>query len=103
MARRVNNNCGGVTPLDARYVSRSEDTERQDPINAANELPFLITASELRDRKTKRRRKQDDLPGRSEAISRLVEIGLSATPRASPTERLKAARDSVSAGLKVKK
>jgi hypothetical protein len=52
LARRVNNNCGGVTPLDARYVSRSEDTER---LNPANEVPFLVTASELRDRKIKRR------------------------------------------------
>jgi hypothetical protein len=57
LARWVDNNCGGVTPSDARYVSRSEDTERQDPINAANEVPFLITASELRDRKLKRRQK----------------------------------------------
>src|SRR5450631_3064816 len=39
---------------------------------------FLVTASELRDRKTKRRRKQDDLPGRSEAFHGLVEIGLKA-------------------------
>jgi hypothetical protein len=54
LARRVDNNCGGVTPLDA---SRSEDAEPQDPINAANEVPFLITASELRDRKIKRRQK----------------------------------------------
>jgi len=38
---------------------------------------FLITASELRDRKTKRRRK-GDLPGNSEAIRRLVELGLKA-------------------------
>lgn len=57
MARRVNNDCGAVGPLDARYVSRSEDPERQDPINAANEVPFLLTASELRDRKIKRRQK----------------------------------------------
>ena len=55
MARRVNSNCGGVALLDARYVSRSEDTARQDPINPANEVPFLVTASELRDRKIKRR------------------------------------------------
>ena len=55
MARPVNNNCGGVTPLDARYISRSEDTERQDPFHPANEVPFLVTASELRDRKIKRR------------------------------------------------
>ena len=41
----------------------------------AVDLPFLITASELRDRKTKRRRKQDNLPGRSDAFRRLVELG----------------------------
>jgi|SRR4030088_328257 hypothetical protein len=56
LARRADNSCGGVGP-DARYVSRSEDTERQDPIHAANEVPFLLTASELRDRKIKRRQK----------------------------------------------
>jgi hypothetical protein len=44
----------------------------------AVDVPFLVTASELRDRKAKRRRKQDDLPGRSEAIRRLVELGLKA-------------------------
>jgi hypothetical protein len=44
----------------------------------AVDVPFLITASELRDRKNKRRRKQDDLPGRSDAFPRLVEIGLKA-------------------------
>ena len=44
----------------------------------AVDVPFLITASELRDRKNKRRRKQDDLPGRSDAFLRLVEIGLKA-------------------------
>ena len=44
----------------------------------AVDLPFLITASELRDRKTKRRRKQADDTSRSEAIRRLVEIGLKA-------------------------
>jgi hypothetical protein len=38
-------------------------------------VAFLITASELRDRKTKRRRKLD-LPGGSEAIRGLVEPGL---------------------------
>jgi hypothetical protein len=44
----------------------------------AVDVAFLVTASELRDRKTKRRRKQDDLPGRPEAIRRLVELGLKA-------------------------
>jgi hypothetical protein len=44
----------------------------------AVDVPFLVTASELRDRKAKRRRKQDDLPGRSEAIRGLVAIGLKA-------------------------
>ena len=39
------------------------------------DTPFLITASELQDRKTKRRQV---LSGRSEAIRRLVEIGLKA-------------------------
>ena len=40
-------------------------------------LPFLVAASELRDRKTKRRREHDEL-SRSEAIRRLVELGLKA-------------------------
>jgi len=55
LTRRVNDNRGGVTPSNARYVSRSEDAERQGPINPANEVPFLVTASELRDRRIKRR------------------------------------------------
>jgi hypothetical protein len=49
-----------------------------DNPNKAADVPFLITVSELRDRKTKRRRKQDYLPGRSEVIRRLVELGLQA-------------------------
>ena len=60
MTRRVDNYYCGITPLDGRYVLRSEDTDRKqqvDLINAANEVPFLITASELHDRKIKRRRK----------------------------------------------
>jgi hypothetical protein len=40
--------------------------------------------------------KQDDEPGRSEAIRRLVELGLTVTPKASPSERLSAARSSAS-------
>jgi len=43
----------------------------------ADDVAFLITASELRHRKRKRRRKHD-LPGRSETVPRLVEIGLKA-------------------------
>ena len=62
----------------------------------ATGVTFLITAGELRDRKTKRRRKHVP-PGPSEIVHRLVEIGLGATPNSSPTERLQAARESVSA------
>src|SRR5229473_3001037 len=62
MTRRVDNYYCGITPLDGRHVLRSEDTDRKqqvDLINAANEVqPFLITASELRDRKNKRRQKR---------------------------------------------
>jgi hypothetical protein len=50
---------GEITPLDFRDVSLSKDTDpkRQIDLNsAANEVPFLVTASELRDRKVKRRR-----------------------------------------------
>jgi hypothetical protein len=39
--------------------------------------PFLITASELRDRKTKRRRRQAEMADRPQAI-RLLKIGLKA-------------------------
>jgi hypothetical protein len=63
MARRVDNYYCGITPLDGRYVLRSEDTDhpkqQSDLINAANEVPFLITASGLHDRKIKRRRKHN--------------------------------------------
>jgi hypothetical protein len=31
------------------------------------DVPFLVTASELRDRKIKRRRERDGLPGKPEA------------------------------------
>jgi hypothetical protein len=41
------------------------------------DIPFLLTANELRDRKAKRRRKPDDLPLRAAAF-RLVELGLKA-------------------------
>jgi hypothetical protein len=49
--------------------------------------------------------KQPDNPALATAIRRLVEISLSAAPKASPTERLKAARKSMSAatGLEAKK
>jgi hypothetical protein len=47
------------------------------PPPQAVDVAFLVTASELRDRKTKRRREHDE-PSRSEAIRRLVELGLKA-------------------------
>jgi hypothetical protein len=66
LARRVGN-CyggiayyGGIAPLDFRDVSLSKDTDPKQQVdlyNAANEVPFLVTASELRDRQIKRRRK----------------------------------------------
>jgi hypothetical protein len=43
--------------------------------NEAVDVPFLITASELQDRKAKRRRKLDDLQ-RAAAFPRLAELGL---------------------------
>jgi hypothetical protein len=42
----------------------------------AVDVPFLITASELRDRKKRRRTR--DLPRRSEATRRLVKLDLEA-------------------------
>jgi hypothetical protein len=62
-------------PNEAYEVVRSEPGPLPPQ---AVDLPFLITASELRDRKIKRRRKQDDLPGRFDAFRRIVEIGLKA-------------------------
>jgi hypothetical protein len=59
-------------PNEAFDVARSEPGPL---LRQAEDLPFLITASELRDRKAKRRRKQDDLPGRSDAFRWLVELG----------------------------
>jgi hypothetical protein len=60
LARRVDN---GITLLDLRDTSRSEVTDhpkRQvDLIRAANEVPFLITAGELRERKKKRRQQHN--------------------------------------------
>jgi len=46
----------------------------------ALDVPFLITASELRARKTKRRHRRDDLPA-PEVIRRILELGLKATPK----------------------
>jgi hypothetical protein len=59
MARRVGNHYGGIPPLDGALRSKDADHPKQqdDPINVKNEVPFLITASELQDRKNKRRRK----------------------------------------------
>ena len=59
---RVGNHYGAITPLDDRddaMWSKDADHPKQqhDPINVKNEVPFLITASELQDRKNKRRRK----------------------------------------------
>ena len=68
----------GDNPNEAYEVVRSEP----DPLPPlAVDVTFLISASELRDRKTKRRRKHD-LSLRHEAIRRLVEIGLKAKGRA---------------------
>jgi hypothetical protein len=51
----------------------SESEETRLPQTA--DMPFLVTASELRDRKALRRRR-DGLPGHPETIRRLVELGL---------------------------
>ena len=57
MVRRGSAYYGGITPLDGHYVSRVEDGEpKQRLIDGANEVPFLITARELRDRKRERRK-----------------------------------------------
>ena len=52
-------------------------TAADDP-NGAVDVPFLITASELRDRKTKRRRRQADDTSRPDAFCRPVDLGLKA-------------------------
>ena len=64
LARRLRSCYGGIAhygeivPLDFRDVLLSKDPKQQvDLNNAANEVPFLVMASELRDRKPKRRRK----------------------------------------------
>jgi hypothetical protein len=71
LARRLRNCYGGIayyreiTPLDFRDVSPSKDTDprqQADLHNAANEVPFLVTASELRDRKSKRRKYRAQRP-----------------------------------------
>jgi hypothetical protein len=53
---------GGIAPLDFRDVSLSKDTDPMQQVdlnNAAYEVLFLVTASELRDRKVKRRRRNN--------------------------------------------
>jgi 4'-phosphopantetheinyl transferase EntD len=51
----------------------------EDPVKEMD-APFLITASELLERQTIRRRKLH-LSTRSKAIRRLVELGLKAKPK----------------------
>jgi hypothetical protein len=51
-------------PNEAYEVVRSEPGPL---LRQGKDLPFLVTAGELRDRKAKRRRKQYDLPGRTSA------------------------------------
>jgi hypothetical protein len=62
-------------PNEAYEVVRSEPGPL---LRQAEDMSFLITASELRDRKAKRRRKQYDLLGRSDAFRWLVDLGLKA-------------------------
>jgi hypothetical protein len=50
-----------------------------DPNEASVDVAFLVTASELLDRKKKRRAPEP--PHISEAIRRLVDLGLKAKPR----------------------
>jgi hypothetical protein len=62
LARRVDNYFGWIAPLDFRDVSPSKDTDPKQQVdlnNVANEVPFLITETELRDRKMKRRQKHN--------------------------------------------
>ncbi len=54
--------------------AEGEEEMRKKKIEQLLPLPFLVTESELRDRKEKRRRK----PNRAEAIRRLVELELKA-------------------------
>jgi hypothetical protein len=55
----------------------SDDGSTEPLRPSAVDVPFLVTASELRDRKAKRRRKQAyEPPPRPEAIRGLVELGL---------------------------
>ena len=55
----------------------SDDGSTEPLRPPAVDVPFLVTASELRNRKAKRRRKQAYEPSpRPEAIRRLVELGL---------------------------
>jgi hypothetical protein len=56
-------------------MSRPKIRTPEPPSPPTVDLPFLVSASKLRDRKIKRRRIQGDGPGPSEAI-RPVEIGL---------------------------
>jgi hypothetical protein len=65
------------SPNEAYEVVQSE----AGPLpRQAEDVAFLITASELRDRKTKRRRK-DGLLSRFKVTRRLVELGLEANEK----------------------
>jgi hypothetical protein len=62
MARPVGINYDGIAPLTARSVWRRPDKAKQlkpqESKPRANEMPFVIPASELRDRKKQRRNKR---------------------------------------------
>jgi hypothetical protein len=63
MARRVGNHYGHIAPIGAHYVPQSEDTNNSkqqiDLVSVTKEVPFLITAGELQERKNQRRKKHN--------------------------------------------
>ena len=68
---------GGRAPAFENQSSQGEGEMTDDSPEEAMDTPFPITASELRDRQTMRRRKRH-LSTKSEALCRLVELGLKA-------------------------
>ena len=60
MARRKSRDYADIAPIDSHYVPQEiADTSAQQVRDSLKEAPFLITASELQERKIKRRKRHN--------------------------------------------
>ena len=57
MASRVSKDCDHIAPIDSHYVPQEITDSSAQQVGDAFNVPFLIPASELQERKNKRRKK----------------------------------------------